>query len=278
MPHKLLRRKLVIHTDGLDWKRRKWGLVATAYLKFNYWLARKITSHLVSDSKELQRLYLEDYGTPSAFLTYGAHVQHIEDEAAHREILATYDADPGGYYLVVARMEPENNVDVIIREFERSDIKEPLLIVGGANYKSAYLERLQQTQDPRIRFLGPVYEPGHLTALHLGAKAYIHGHEVGGTNPSLLTAMGCGNLVLAHDVRFNREVLAGTGLLWSKDEGSLLGQLHRVDEDGDTLRAEASTACRERITEFYTWDKAAADHERYLRFVVGEAPDYEDSF
>ena len=82
--------------------------------------------------------------------------------------------------------------------------------------------------------------------------------------------MGCGNLVLAHDVRFNREVLAGTGLLWSKDEGSLLGQLQRVDADGDALRAEASIACRERITEFYTWDKAAADQERYLRFIAGE--------
>ena len=88
-------------------------------------------------------------------------------------------------------MEPENNPDVVVREFERSDVDAPLLVVGGANYKSAYLEAIQRTTDPRIRFLGPVYESGHLTALHLGAKAYIHGHEVGGTNPSLVSAMGC---------------------------------------------------------------------------------------
>ena len=278
LPHKLLRRRLVIHTDGLDWRRRKWGRFARAYLKANYWLARKITDRLVSDSRELKRFYLEEYGADSAFLTYGAKVAHIEDEARHREILAGYDAEPGGYYLVVARMEPENNVDVIVREFERSAVRKPLLVVGGANYKSAYLERLQQTTDPRIRFLGPVYEPGHLEALHLGARAYIHGHEVGGTNPSLLGAMGCGNLVLAHDVRFNREVLAGSGLLWSKDEGSLLIQLERVEREGDDLRAEAATVCRQRIAAFYTWDKCAADQERYFRYLVGEAPDFDESF
>jgi rhamnosyltransferase len=175
-------------------------------------------------------------------------------------------------------MEPENNPDVIVREFERSDIKEPLLLVGGANYKSAYLEQMQRTRDERVRFLGPVYEPGHLSALHLGAKAYIHGHEVGGTNPSLVNAMGCGNVVLAHDVRFNREVLAGTGLLWTKDEGSLLEQLEHADEHGDALRAKAEADCRQRIAAFYSWDKAARDHERYFRYVAGEVPDYSDSF
>jgi len=157
-------------------------------------------------------------------------------------------------------------------------VEEPLLIAGGANYKSAYLEQLQQTKDPRVRFLGPVYEPGHMEALHLGTKGYLHGHEVGGTNPSLLKAMGCGNLVLAHDVRFNREVLGGTGLLWTKEEGSMLAQLERADHHGDVLRAEAEVACRERISEYYSWDKVATDHERYFRFVLGEVPDYKDSF
>jgi glycosyltransferase involved in cell wall biosynthesis len=278
LPHRLLRRRLVINTDGLDWQRRKWGLFARAYLKLNYWLARKITHRLVSDSKELQRYYLEVYGAPSAFLTNGGHVQHVEDEARQREILAGYGVEPGSYYLAVCRMEPENNPDIIVREFERSTIREPLLLVGGANYKSAYLEAIQRTTDPRIRFLGPIYEPGHLNALHLGARAYVHGHEVGGTNPSLVNAMGCGNLVLAHDVRFNREVLAGTGLLWTKEEGSLQAQLERADREGEALRAAAAVACRERIATFYSWDKAARDHERYFRFVAGEVPDYSDSF
>ena len=258
LPHLLLRRRLVINTDGLDWQRRKWGRFARAYLKVNYWLARHISRHLVSDSKELQKFYIEEYGTPSAFLTNGGHVLEVEDKARHREILAGYGVEPGSYYLVVCRIEPENNVDIIIREFERSSVRQQLLIVGGANYKSAYLEELRQTKDPRVRFVGPVYEPDKIEALYLGATAYIHGHEVGGTNPSLVTAMGRGNLVLAHDVRFNREVLGGNGLLWTKEPGSLSAALEHVDRDAAGLRAEAAIACRERITRYYFMGQGGA--------------------
>jgi glycosyltransferase involved in cell wall biosynthesis len=278
LPYLLLRRRLVINTDGLDWQRRKWGPVARAYLKVNYWLARHITRYLVSDAKELQKFYIEEYGTPSAFLTNGGHILEVEDKDRQEEILADYGVEPNSYYLVACRMEPENNIDIIIREFERSSANRQLLIAGGANYKSAYVEELQRTKDPRVQFLGPVYKPGHIEALHLGATAYLHGHEVGGTNPSLLKAMGCGNLVLAHDVRFNREVLGGTGILWTKAEGSLSGEVDRVERDGVALRAEAATACRERITKYYSWDKVAVDHERYFRWILGEVPDYSDSF
>ncbi len=278
LPHFLLRRRLVINTDGLDWQRRKWGRLARAYLKANYWLARHITKHLVSDSKELQKFYIEEYGTTSAFLTNGGNVLAIDDGPEYREILAGYGVEPGGYYLVACRMEPENNIDIIVREFSRSSVDEPLLIAGGANYESAYLKSLQETTDPRIRFLGPVYQDGHIEALHLGAKGYIHGHEVGGTNPSLLKAMGCGNLILAHDVRFNREVLAGNGLLWTKEPGSLLAAIERAERDTAVLHAETAVACRDRISSYYSWDKVAQDHERYFRWVVGEVPDYNDSF
>lgn len=278
LPQLLMLRRLVINTDGLDWQRRKWGRLARLYLKVNYWLARRISRYLVSDAKELQKFYMEEYGTHSAFLTNGGHVLEIEDQARHREILKEYGVEPGSYFLVACRMEPENNIDIIVREYVRSSAKEQLLIAGGANYESEYLKELEATKDPRVRFLGPVYADGHIEALHLGAKAYIHGHEVGGTNPSLLKAMGCGNLILAHDVRFNREVLGGNGILWTKEPGSLLSALDRVERDADDLRAEAASACRDRISQYYSWDKVARDHDRYFRWVLGEAPDYADSF
>lgn len=278
LPHRLLGRRVVFNTDGLDWKRRKWGRVARAYLQANYWLARKIASYLVSDSKELQQLYLDEYGSRSAFLTNGGNVHEVGNEPRHREILAGYGVEPGGYYLQVCRMEPENNPDIVVREYAASGATPPLLLVGGANYESRYLEGLKRTPDPRIRFLGPVYEAEHIEALFLGAKAYIHGHEVGGTNPSLVTAMGCGRLVLAHDVRFNREVLAGTGLLWNKDPGSLRTLIERVEADDAALRAQAAVSCRERIRDFYAWDKCATDHDRFFRWMTGEVPDFADSF
>jgi glycosyltransferase involved in cell wall biosynthesis len=278
LPHRLLRRRVVFNTDGLDWKRRKWGRFARTYLQANYWLARHIASHLVSDSKELQRLYEDEWGAHSAFLTNGGHVHEVRDEARHREILARHGVEPGGYYLQVCRIEPENNPDIVVREFVSSDAEAPLLVVGGANYDSDYLATLRATSDPRVRFLGPVYEPDDIEALFLGARAYIHGHEVGGTNPSLVTAMGCGQLVLANAVPFNREVLAGNGLLWTKEPGSLRACIEEVEIDGDHLRAEAAVACRERIRRYYAWDKCARDHDRYFRWLAGEVEDYADSF
>ena len=279
LPHWILRRRLVINTDGLDWKRRKWGRFARAYLKFNYWLARKTTDRLVSDSKELQKFYMEEYGTHSAFLTNGGHLLRVEDEGAtSARSSSTYGVEHGGYYLVACRMEPENNIDIIVREFERSDVKEPLLIAGGANYKSAYLEQLQQTQDRVSASWDRCTSRATWRPCTWGAKGYLHGHEVGGTNPSLLKAMGCGNLVLAHDVRFNREVLGGTGLLWSKEEGSMLAQLERADEDGDAFGAKRPSPAGSASASTTHGTRSAVDHERYFRYVLGEVPDYEDSF
>jgi glycosyltransferase involved in cell wall biosynthesis len=278
LPHRLLGRTVVFNTDGLDWKRRKWGHLARAYLRVNYWLARRTASYLVSDSKELQRLYREQWGADSAFLANGGHVHEVHDEERQRRLLAELGVEPGRYYLQVCRIEPENNPDVVVREYLASSAADPLLVVGGANYESDYLEALKATGDPRVRFLGPVYEPDRIEALFLGAKAYIHGHEVGGTNPSLVTAMGCGQLVLAHAVPFNREVLGGEGLLWTKAAGSLRACIDEVELDGDALRARAAVACRERIRAFYAWDKCARDHDRFLRWLAGEVEDYDDSF
>ena len=278
LPHRMRGRTVVFNTDGLDWKRRKWGRFARAYLKANYWLARRTASHLVSDSKELQRLYREQYGADSAFLTNGGHVHEVTDAARHRELLAEHGVEPGRYYLQVCRIEPENNPDVVVREYLASSATDPLLVVGGANYESDYLAALKATHDPRVRFLGPVYEPEHIEALFLGAKAYIHGHEVGGTNPSLVTALGCGQLVLAHAVPFNREVLGGNGLLWTKAPGSLRATIEEVELDADALRAQAAVACRERIRDVYAWDKCARDQDRFFRYLAGEVEDYDDSF
>ncbi len=278
LPHRLLGRTVVFNTDGLDWKRRKWGRFASAYLKANYWLARKIASHLVSDSKELQRLYREWYGVDSAFLTNGGHVHEVADAVGHREILAEHGVAPDRYYLQVCRIEPENNPDVVVREYLASSAQDPLLVVGGANHESEYFETLKASDDPRVRFLGPVYEPAHIEALFLGAKAYIHGHEVGGTNPSLVTAMGCGQLVLAHAVPFNREVLGGHGLLWTKTPGSLRACIEEVEIDAEALKERAAVACRERIRDYYAWGKCARDHDRFFRWLAGEVEDYDDSF
>ncbi|MBN2030695.1 DUF1972 domain-containing protein [bacterium] len=272
--HYLLRRTLIINTDGLDWVRRKWGVVARCFLKLNYAIARKIGYYLVSDSKELKKYYLENYHIETAFLTSGGEIVTERDES----ILDQYGLKSHDYFLVVCRIEPENNIDIIIREFEKTTIPKKLVIVGGANYKSSYLQKLMGTHDKRIIFLGPVYTEGHIEQIFLHAFVYIHGHEVGGTNPSLLQAMACGNVILAHDVRFNREVLNNDGLLWNKEEGNLRAKLIQVTEDYAYYRKVLPKKYIRRIQDYYTWDKVGEDHELFFRWINKEVQCYRDSF
>ncbi|MBN1780156.1 DUF1972 domain-containing protein [bacterium] len=274
LPHYILRRILVINTDGLDWIRRKWGRFARNFLRFNYWVARKIGKHLVSDSYELKKYYIENYNRETVFLTNGGEIVEERDPS----IVEKYGLVPGEYCLVACRMEPENNIDIILREFCRTALPKQLVIAGGANYRSPYFENLKKVDDARVIFLGPVYEEGHIEQLHIHAYLYLHGHEVGGTNPSLLKAMACGNIILAHDVRFNREVLGGNGLLWDKSEGSMQSRLEDAHANYENYRKLLPQKCIERIRTFYSWDKAGIDHELFFRWVNGEADRYQESF
>ncbi len=274
LPHFLLRRTLIINTDGLDWTRRKWGFIARNFLKWNYAVARKIGYYLVSDSKELKIFYKENYGIETAFLTNGGEIVTEKDKS----VLGKYGLKPNDYFLVACRIEPENNIDIIIREFENTTITKKLVIAGGANYKSDYLKKLMETHDKRVIFLGPVYEEGHIEQIHLHAFAYIHGHEVGGTNPSLLKAMACGNIILANDVKFNREVLNDHGILWNKENGSLQSVLIQVSEEYAKYKKVLPKACIQRIQHYYTWDKVGEDHELFFRWIHKETESYHDSF
>ncbi len=274
LPHYLLRRTLVINTDGLDWIRRKWGRFARNFLKFNYWIARKIGKQLVSDSFELKKYYIENYKKKTVFLTNGGEIV----TERHPEVVEKYGLKPGEYCLVACRMEPENNIDIIIREFTKSSLQKKLVIAGGANYKSPYYEKLKEVQDDRVSFLGPVYEEGHIEQIHLHSYLYLHGHEVGGTNPSLLKAMACGNIIIAHNVRFNREVLGGHGLLWDKTEGSLLSQIEEAHKHYKKYQASLPKQCIKRIQTYYSWDKVGVDHELFFRWVTDEAESYKESF
>lgn len=274
LPHWLLRRTLVINTDGLDWIRRKWGYLARRFLKLNYWIARKIGYHLVSDSKELKKYYIENYDKETAFLTNGGEI--ISEKKP--EVLKQYGLEPDEYMLVACRIEPENNTDIVIREFEKTTISKKLIIAGGTNYKSPHLEDLQKSKDERIIFLGPVYEDGHIEQLHLHSFAYVHGHEVGGTNPSLLKAMACGNIIIAHDVRFNREVLDNNGILWGKGEGDLKSKYEDVFTNHSKYKKQLPKKCIERIKKYYSWDKVGEDHDLFFRWVNKEVESFNDSF
>ena len=264
IPYRLLKRnsRLVMNPDGLDWKRRKWGSIGRAFLKFGEWLGvRFISHHVIADSAAIQGYLEKSYDNRATFLPYGAKIGYSE----RPEILNEYGLQPRSYFLVVARLEPENNTDIVVRAFERLSADKQLVIVGGTNYNSSYERQLRSSQDPRILFTGPLYTPGHVQELYANCYAYIHGHEVGGTNPALLDAMGCGCAVLALDVVFNREVLGNCGAFWKRDEQALYQLMTRVlVTDLEPWR----TLARERARQKYRWDDIVKGYDELFRSLV----------
>jgi glycosyltransferase involved in cell wall biosynthesis len=253
------RAPIVLNVDGLEWKRRKWGPVARTYYQIAEWLSTKIAARVISDSMEIQRYYDDRWRTPSSFVAYGAHV-----EDSHRpEVLSEFGLEPDGYFFVASRLEPENNADLTVRAFEQVETDKKLVIAGGANYKSGYVEELHRTKDSRIIFLGPVYKPGYIQELHCRAFAYVHGNEVGGTNPALLKALGYGNCVLAFDVPYNAEVVADAALLYERDPADLATKMKRLLADPD-LVARLRRRAVERINEAYRWEDVVEGYERII--------------
>jgi glycosyltransferase involved in cell wall biosynthesis len=175
-------------------------------------------------------------------------------------IVRQYGLEPFNYYLIASRMVSENNPDLIVRAFEQLQTGKMLAVAGGVNYRSEFVRRLQQTRDPRIRFLGHVANPGHVKELHCNAYAYVHGHSLGGTNPSLLKALGYGNCILALNTAFNREVLNGYGIMFERSLEDLRRQLQTVEDDPE-MAAEFRRHAPERILESYTWDQITDQYE-----------------
>lgn len=267
----LFRKKVVVNTDGLDWKRTKWGRLIRSYFKLSAWLVVHTATELVSDSRAIRDYYLSHFGRDSTFIAYGAEVGPSE----YPEVLQQYGLEPMGYYLIACRLVPENNIDLIVKAFEQVETDRLLVIAGGANYKSPWAQRLKSTQDPRIRFLGHVSNPDHVKELHCHCYAYLHGHSLGGTNPALLKALGYGNCVLALNTPFNREVLQGDsgvmyGLTFEKDVEDLRDKIQYIDAHPE-VAAEYRTRAPERIREAYTWDRIADEYEAlFKRLVYGE--------
>ena len=260
---RLLGKNLAINVDGLEWKRKKWGPAAKRYYQWAEWLSPKVGT-VISDSRAIQDYYLKRYNARSHFVAYGAHVETSE----RPEILQEYGVRPEDYFLVASRLEPENHADLTVSAFAQVKTDKKLLIAGGANWKSDFIREIRKTKDPRIQFLGPIYKDGHIKELHCNCYAYVHGNEVGGTNPALLKALGYGNCVLALNVAFNAEVVQEGGILYDMNVESLREKMQFVVD-----HPEAAAAYRERavarIEEAYTWDRIVSGYERLFATVTG---------
>lgn len=246
------------HVDGLEWQRAKWIGAGRRYYQTVEKLAVRWSDALISDARGIQDYYRETFDASSVFIPYGAPILESTNEDKLRD--AGYE--PGEFHLIVARFEPENHVHVKLEGYRASKAIRPLVVIGSAPYADEYTARLHKIAegDPRIRFLGGVWDQELLDAYYAGALTYLHGHSVGGTNPSLLRAMGAGASVLAWDVTFNREVLAESGRFFDGPE-QLAGEIEAAESDlGRT--ADRGEAARKRAAEYYVWDDVARDYEQ----------------
>lgn len=248
---------LITNMDGLEWKRSKFSKKVQRFLMYAEKLAVKHSDVLVADSEAIKDYITEKYDKPSHFIAYGAHVfTHPSPQA-----IASYQANPFGYNMLVARMEPENNIEVILDGVSQSKSKEPCLVIG--NHKNKFGSYLVEkfSHDKKIIFIGPVYDLVVLNNLRYFSRYYFHGHSVGGTNPSLLEAMASNCFIVSHNNEFNKSVLRENALYFdnSADIATILDTTYDA-----SLRETFTMSNKQKIETVYSWENIIQLYETLM--------------
>ncbi len=278
--HKKLQKlggKLFVNPDGHEWMRAKWSAPVRKYWKISERLMVKHCDLLICDSKNIERYIHEEYGNyrpETTYISYGAETRKsslADDDPALLDWYVEKGLEPKSYYLVVGRFVPENNYETMIREFMDSKSKRDFALI--TNVSDKFLEELKERthfdRDPRIKFVGTVYDQELLMKIRENAYAYLHGHEVGGTNPSLLEALGSTDLNLLLDVGFNREVAEDSALYWTKDVGSLTSTLDASDSLTSEDIASFSRSSSNVVARRFSWTKIANSYQELFLFKSG---------
>ena len=251
--------------DGLEWKRAKWGAGGQRYYRWSEAFGVRWADALIADAPGIADYYHEEFAVPTELIRYGAPILEELPDDGVRELGLT----PGGYHLVVARFEPENHVVDVIDGYRRSAAEHPLVVVGSAPYAASYTRSIEAmaASDARIRLLGGVWDQALLDALYHHASTYVHGHSVGGTNPSLLRAIGAGTTVIAYDVNFNREIIGEHGLYFSSAQ-DVTASVESAERDAARYQAAALELADHARREF-DWDDVADEYAHLAERMVG---------
>ncbi|OSG99610.1 beta 1-4 rhamnosyltransferase Cps2T [Bifidobacterium adolescentis] len=257
--------KLYINPDGHEWMRAKWSAPVRKYWKISEQLMTKHCDLLICDSKNIEKYIHDEYGKynpKTTFIAYGAETRKSKLTDDDPKLTAWYKEkglSSKSYYLVVGRFVPENNYETMIREFMKSHSKRDFALI--TNVSDKFLEELKEKthfdQDPRIKFVGTVYDKELLMKIRENAYGYFHGHEVGGTNPSLLEALGSTDLNLLLDVGFNREVAEDSALYWTKRPGNLASLIDQADHMSANEISDLGEKSSQRIARAYSWQYIA---------------------
>lgn len=258
--------EVFLNPDGHEWMRAKWNKLIRKYWKISEQVMVKWSDLVICDSITIEKYIHECYdkkgikgkSPKTTFIAYGAETRRSKLLDDNKKLVNWYELKglkPHEYYLVVGRFVPENNYEIMIREFMKSNSKKDFAIVTNVNDK--FLDELENKlhfkKDSRIKFVGTVYDQELLMKIRENAYGYFHGHEVGGTNPSLLEALGSTDLNMLLNVGFNNEVARDAAMYWTKHSGSLATLIDKADKMSMEERAEYGKKAKQRIKSAYSW-------------------------
>ena len=250
---------IISNVDGLEHLRTKYSYLKKLFVRLAQRMARKYSDLIIADSKEVGNFWAHYLRCPTEKLkviTYGAEAVNPFEQ----KYLDQYYLIKDTYYIVVARLVPENHIQEIIQGYLKSESEKKLVIIGGLE-NTKYVNDLRQFENDNILFCNAIYHKETLDSLRQGAFGYIHGHSVGGTNPSLLEAMAASCLCICHDNIFNREVNSEEQLYFRNAE-DLSRRIHEVEKLNDKQRSSLQHASYQRVIQNYSWEKIG---EQYLQ-------------
>ena len=259
---------LMVNPDGHEWLRAKWSLPVRKYWKYSERLMVKHADLLICDSKNIEKYIHKDYNRyqpKTTYIAYGTDTTRSQLTFSDEKVRSWYgekNIRENEYYLVVGRFVPENNYEAMIRGFMKSSSKKDFVLITNVEQNKFYEKLRQETsfdKDPRVKFVGTVYDQELLKYIREHAFAYLHGHEVGGTNPSLLEALSSTKLNLLLDVGFNREVGEAGAVYWRKDE--LTRVIEEVERFDEGAISELDAKSSQRILDAFKWEKIVSDYE-----------------
>jgi glycosyltransferase involved in cell wall biosynthesis len=254
---------IITNMDGIEWRRDKWNSFTKLFIKYCEGLAILRSDYIVADNEGIKSYLDNKYDVDSRFVPYGADIAQNFDHTVLRDL----NVEPGGFMLIIARIEPENNIHLMMSAYEKAQSRYPLIIVG--NHTGTYAKELESKfrHNENIRFVGGVYDKAKLDALRKSALCYIHGHKVGGTNPSLLEAMAADAYILAYENLFNGSVLNSNASFF-RNEDELAELLKTVENDRELNKAKYSENNRKVILEKYSWSNIIQQYDSFFKEIV----------
>ena len=255
-------KKIITNNDGIEYNRAKWNSIKKAYIYLSEFLAVKLSNYIIADSNGIYDYLTKKYPRAKNKIKVIEYGSYINDQECDINILSKYKLVYEGYYLIVARLEPENNIDIIINGFINSNSPHRLIVIGTI-LQNEYNKALLKTDNSRVVFLGGIYDKIELKNIRKGCLAYFHGHSAGGTNPSLLEAMANSNYIFAHDNVFNREVTSNLAdyFINPEDVKNIVDSFEKKNDD-ETNGVKKQML--NRIKNYYNWERISSEYEKFF--------------